>query len=69
MNIKELREKTDAQLANLLKEHQSSLRDLRFGIRNGQLKQVSKVGQTKKTIAQILTIQHQRAQQSTQENA
>ena len=56
MNLKELKQKKSKDLLELLSQYRDELRELRFKIANKQLRDISKVRQTKKTIAQILTL-------------
>ena len=56
MKIKELREKSEAELNKLLKENRNKLRELNFAVSQNQLKNVRDVRKTKTLIAQILTI-------------
>lgn len=56
MKIKELREKTENELNNLLKESREKIREMRFSLAANQLKNASEIGKTKKTIARILTL-------------
>lgn len=56
MKIKELRDKTKEELDDLLKIKRESWRSLRFRISNKETKDVRELRETKKTIAQILTL-------------
>ncbi len=56
MKIIELRQKSNVDLQELLKERKSRLEELRFLLSQGKVKQVHEVGQIKKDIARILTI-------------
>ncbi len=56
MTIQELRAKTSLELTNLLAESRRALVDLRMKVAVGQLKDVREIRETRKTIAQILTI-------------
>jgi ribosomal protein L29 len=56
MKIKELREKNENELKNFLKENREQLRRMRFDLVNKQLKNTKDIGETKKTIARIMTI-------------
>jgi len=47
-------------LYSLLASSREKIRDLKFKIASGQLKNVREVRETKKTIAQILTLLRQR---------
>lgn len=54
--VKELKEKTKAELEKLLKTKQEELRILRFKHAGGELKDVKSIGVGKKMIARILTL-------------
>ena len=54
MNIKELREKSTAELKKLLLDNAEKRRELNFKIANKQLKNVREVRDVRKTIARIL---------------
>jgi len=56
MTAQELRKKTKEQLADMLKEKRGKLRDLRFSLASGKLKNIRGVRETKKDIAKILTV-------------
>ena len=56
MDIKELREKSAEDLKVLLSESRQQLTDLEFKTASGQLKEVRKIRNLKKTIAQTLTL-------------
>lgn len=56
MNLKELKNKSLGELQKLLAEERARLRDLRFQVAAEQHKQVHELGQSKKTIARILTL-------------
>ncbi|PIY78455.1 MAG: 50S ribosomal protein L29 [Parcubacteria group bacterium CG_4_10_14_0_8_um_filter_35_7] len=60
MEFKELKIKTEKELYSLLANSREKIRDLKFKIASGQLKNVREVRETKKTIAQILTLLRQR---------
>lgn len=60
MKTKELREKSDAELAKMLAESRGSLRDLRFKGAAHQLKDVREVREGKRLVARILTLMTQR---------
>lgn len=55
-NISDLRKKTLADLHKLLSQKQEELRGLRFKKVGGELKNVSQLGETRRTIARILTL-------------
>ncbi len=56
MDFNELKNKSVAELKEQLVEEQSELHALRLKAHNRSLKQVSKISQVKKTIAQIMTV-------------
>ncbi len=56
MKARELREKSQAELQNLLRDRRERLRQLRFDLASGKIKNVREIRQTKKDIARILTI-------------
>ncbi len=56
MKITEIREKTSAELAELLKEQKKELFNLRFQHAINQLDNPQKIVEAKKTIAKILTV-------------
>ena len=68
MKIKELKLKLKNQLKTMLAENREKLREMRFKVEQRQLKKVSDVKITKKTIAQILTILKEEKRQSTISN-
>ncbi len=61
MKIKELREKSENELQNLLKENRDKVRQLRFDSVSKQQKNVKEISQLKKDIARILTLLRQKA--------
>lgn len=56
MKIAELRQKPRRELQKLLQDSQEKLRQFRFDLVSGKIKNVREVRQTKKDIARILTI-------------
>jgi len=56
MEIKELRLKEITELNQLLKDNRKKLDDLRFKIKQGQLKNIREIRLIKKDIAKILTV-------------
>ena len=58
MNIKvrELRQKTEQELAMMLKQNREKLRELKFDLASKKLKNVNEIKTIKIQIAQILTI-------------
>jgi large subunit ribosomal protein L29 len=60
MKIKELRDKTDNELFQLLQENRILARDLRFRAALRELKNVRDIRKSRKMIAQILSLLTQR---------
>jgi len=60
MEIKDLQEKTAADLHKMLVEKRNELRELTFKAHEGQLAANHKIKATKKEIAQILTVINQK---------
>lgn len=56
MKAKDLRQKTEQELKNLLAEKREKLRELNFDIQLKQSKNVRDIRKNKKDIARILTI-------------
>ncbi|MBD3282206.1 MAG: 50S ribosomal protein L29 [Candidatus Portnoybacteria bacterium] len=56
MKTKELRQKSQKELHKILRELREKLRDLRFNLASGKVKDIKAVHQTKKDIARILTL-------------
>jgi len=56
MKIKELKLKSENELQKMLEDMRDKLREQRFKVSQKQLKNIREIRQTKKTIAQILTI-------------
>lgn len=61
MKARELRELSDAELERRLAEQREELFNLRFQAATGALENTARLRQTKRAIARILTIQHERA--------
>lgn len=55
MDFKELTNKKEADLQNMLAQKRNDLREMRFKAHSGQLKQVRDMRSVRKEIAQILT--------------
>ena len=60
MKAKEIRQQSDRQLQNLIRENKEKLKKLRFSLSNRQLKDYSAINQTKKIIARAKTILKER---------
>jgi ribosomal protein L29 len=56
MDIKELRTKSQAELAGMVKELRGKLTDLRVKARLGEIKAVHELGSIRKDIARIMTL-------------
>ena len=60
MNIKEVREKSSADLQKNLEEMKVELFDLRFARATGSIDNPMRIRELKKSIARILTVLHER---------
>lgn len=56
MNFKELKQKSDKELRNLLLEYHNKLFNLKINLDQGQVKNSSDILKTRRDIARILTI-------------
>lgn len=56
MKFSELKTKTKAEFEKLLSEQQEKLRQFRFDLNAGKVKNIREIRNTKKIIAQILTL-------------
>jgi len=56
MKIRELRQKSNKELKESLANLKDKLRELRFNLAGGKVKNIKEIHQTKKTIARILTL-------------
>ena len=56
MKIRELQQKTKSELEKLLEDNQEKLRELRFDLASGKIKNVREIRKIKKNIARILTL-------------
>jgi len=61
MELAELKEKSVADLNELMKEQSALLRDYRFKVASGQMKTFNKISEAKKIVARIQTILTQRS--------
>lgn len=61
MRVRELRSLSDDDLAKKLTEVREELFNLRFQAATGALDNTARLAQTKRRIARILTLQHERA--------
>jgi len=66
MKLRELKLKTDKELKENLNSLRDKLRELRFNLTGGKVKNIKEIHQTKKTIARILTLlkQHERTKEN-----
>jgi len=56
MKIKELKQKTDKELHEMLVHLKDSLRELRFNLVGGKVKNINEIHQTRRDIARVLTL-------------
>jgi large subunit ribosomal protein L29 len=56
MKAAEIRQKQKTELQKIVKDHQEKLKNLRFDLASGKVKNVREVRNLKKDIARILTI-------------
>ena len=56
MKLRELKQRTDKELKETLNSLRDKLRELRFNLAGGKVKNIREIHQTKKTIARILTL-------------
>jgi len=56
MEIKELKQKTDNELKDLLIHLRNSLRELRFNLIGGKVKNINEIHRTRRDIARVLTL-------------
>lgn len=56
MDFSELKNKSQAELKEILKEKESEIRHLRFGAHSGQLKEISKFKEVKLIVSRIKTL-------------
>jgi len=56
MKANELRQKSQSELQKLLRESREKLRQLRFGLVSGKVKNVREIRKTRRDVARILTI-------------
>ena len=61
MKARELRDLTNAQLADRLADTRKELFDIRFQSATGALEDITRLKHTKREIARILTIQNERS--------
>lgn len=56
MKIRELRQKSEKELEKTLIDLRDKLRELRFNLAGGKVKNIKEIHQTKKDIARVLTL-------------
>ncbi len=61
MDIEKVRALSDAELNDALRQAKQELWQARFALSTRQLKDYSTIPQARRTIARILTVQHERA--------
>jgi ribosomal protein L29 len=61
MDMKEIKEKSEAEISRLVAQERDRIRDLRFKDSAGQLKKVRDLRAAKKTVARLLTERHGRS--------
>ncbi|HPU01508.1 MAG: 50S ribosomal protein L29 [Firmicutes bacterium] len=61
MKVKEIRELNDEELAEKLKELKEELFNLRFQAATGQLENVMRIKEVRRSIARVKTVQRERA--------
>lgn len=64
MDIKELRQKTDKELTELVADLREQLRHFRFEVAADSVKDVRDIREAKKTIARALTLSSERAKET-----
>lgn len=65
MDFQDLKNQSEKELHDLLAEKRDSLMELKFSARENQLKNVSSVKKTRRSIAQILTLLNTKKTHST----
>jgi len=56
MRIQELRQKSKPEIETLLREDREKLRQMRFDLASGKIKNISEIRKIKKDVARIMTI-------------
>lgn len=56
MKVAELRQKSKTELQKILQKERAGLRNLRFNLASGKIKNVREIRELKKNIARILTL-------------
>lgn len=68
MDFQDIKNQSEKELRRLLGEQRDLLRELKFQVGEGQLKDVSKIKKTRKIIAQILTLLSMKKQTKQRDN-
>jgi len=68
MKINELRQKTDKELKELLIHLRNSLRELRFNLVGGKVKNINEIHRTRRDTARVLTLLKQNSTSSNLQN-
>ena len=61
MKANELRQKSQLELQKLLQESREKLRQLRFGLVSGKVKNVREIRKTRRDVARMLTVLNQKS--------
>ncbi|HUT96178.1 MAG TPA: 50S ribosomal protein L29 [Candidatus Paceibacterota bacterium] len=64
MKIKELRQKTEKELKETFIHLRDNLRELRFNLASGKVKNINEIHRTRRDIARILTLLKQHGQEN-----
>ncbi len=56
MKINELKTKTESELKKFLQDNRERIRQLRFDLASGKVKNIREIRKVKKIIAQVLTL-------------
>jgi len=69
MKFQEISQKTEGELQKMLHQKREKLRQLRFDLKAGKVKNVREIREVKKDIARILTALSQKRKQKEQKNS
>ena len=64
MKIRELRQKSEKELQGTLISFRDKLRELRFNLAGGKVKNIKEIHQTKKDIARVLTLLNEKRKEN-----
>jgi len=67
MKIKEIREKTEKELQNMVRTEKEKLKKLRFSLSSKQLKNYNEIGTAKRNIARAKTVLKEKSEISNKE--